>query len=129
MTLSVGLVIFIITMFLLSLSFGYLVQLKFGAAAFLSKNEISFAWNLLGAFGGALFAGRFWIQWWDAELRKSGQLNEAFWVLSIVGGAISVLYSFKINDTISMITYSTGMVPYVRNLMLLMNTKIVPTEK
>jgi lipid-A-disaccharide synthase-like uncharacterized protein len=119
--ISKKLIGFIISLFMISLSVAYLYQTKFGAAVFSSKIEISLFWNFLGALGGTLFAARFWVQWWNAELRKSSQLNESFWILSILGGAISIAYSIKINDIISIINFSCGMIPYTRNLILLLS--------
>lgn len=76
-------------------------------------------WHAVGFLGQGLFASRFWVQWWDSEKQKKSELGSAFWWLSLWGSAISVIYFFQIGDVISILNQSFGMIPYVRNLMLL----------
>ena len=79
----------------------------------------SWGWHLLGAFSGALFASRFWVQWWQAEHRQRSELRSAFWWLSIAGSILSLIYFVRIHDIVSVFNQSFGLIPYVRNLMLI----------
>ena len=81
-------------------------------------SEISLLWHLFGAFGCLLFASRFWIQWLEAEKSGASQLNKKFWVLSIVGSSAALIYFVHIHDWVSSLSYSFGLIPYIRNLML-----------
>lgn len=83
-----------------------------------TRQHHSLVWHLIGATGAALFASRFWVQWWHAERAKRSELTPTFWWLSIVGSIISLAYFIHIRDTISIIPYSFGLIPYLRNLVL-----------
>lgn len=83
-----------------------------------------FLWHAVGIVGQGLFASRFWVQWWDSEKQKKSELGSAFWWLSLVGSAISVVYFLQIRDVISILNQSFGMIPYARNLMLLRKTRL-----
>ena len=80
-------------------------------------------WHAVGIAGQGLFASRFWVQWWDSEKLQKSELTQAFWWLSLSGSAISVIYFLQIGDVISILNQSFGMVPYLRNLMLLRRPK------
>jgi lipid-A-disaccharide synthase len=121
--LSTRVTIVILSIFLGLLSLFYFYQLSMNDISTLPDSSISPIWHFIGCFGGFLFASRFWIQWWNAEKQRKSQLNEGFWILSILGGVITIIYSIKINDTISIVNFSCGLVPYIRNLMLLIKAK------
>lgn len=89
-----------------------------------SRVHHSFGWHLLGAFSGALFSSRFWVQWWQAEHRQRSELRSAFWWLSIAGSILSLIYFVGIQDIVSVFNQSFGLIPYVRNLMLINHSKI-----
>jgi lipid-A-disaccharide synthase-like uncharacterized protein len=85
----------------------------------MSPETISLPWKILGLVGGCLFASRFWIQWWKAETQRRSTLDQTFWLLSLVGSGLSLFYFAAIRDFVSVINYSVGLIPYVRNLILL----------
>jgi len=85
--------------------------------------DISFSWHLMGFFAYLLFCSRFWVQWWYAEREQKSELPPLFWWLSLVGTAFTLLYFWKIGDLVNIIGSATGLVPYVRNLMLLYKPK------
>ncbi len=94
-----------------------ILEIPFG----LSKHgigEISILWHLLGGFGCLLFASRFWIQWLEAEKTGESQLSNNFWLISIFGSAIALIYFLHIKDWVSSLNYSFGLIPYARNLIL-----------
>ncbi|NGX55476.1 MAG: Lipid-A-disaccharide synthase, partial [Chlamydiae bacterium] len=86
----------------------------------------SLPWHLLGFAGMIFFASRFWIQWWQAEQHKKSSLSPAFWWISLIGGTLSTLYFLRLHDLVNILGYSTGLIPYLRNLMLLKQTKTAP---
>jgi lipid-A-disaccharide synthase len=92
-----------------------------------STPDISSAWHLFGLGGMILFAGRFWVQWWDAEKNHESVLNPSFWWISLVGAIISVVYFAHLRDIANLIGPATGLIPYVRNLMLIRKNRIRTT--
>lgn len=81
--------------------------------------SISPLWHLIGVIGLILFSSRFWIQWWCAEKHKSSYLGPAFWWLSLLGGTLSLIYFVQIDDPVNILGPAVGMIPYIRNLMLI----------
>lgn len=84
---------------------------------------IAMAWHLLGLVGLILFSSRFVVQWWDAEWQHQSVLGLSFWSMSIAGGLLSILYFAQLHDTVNLIGPSLGMIPYIRNMMLLRKAK------
>lgn len=90
-----------------------------------SSLSLSLSWHIIGFFGYALFSSRFWIQWWLSERSQRSQLPPLFWWISLVGALFSILYFMRIQDSVNLIGPTIGLVPYLRNLMLIQkNPKI-----
>lgn len=81
-------------------------------------------WHVFGFLGGALFASRFWFQWWETERTKVSSLGKTFWWLSITGSLMSITYSALLKDWVTLLPHCIGLIPYIRNLVLMRN--IVP---
>ena len=79
----------------------------------------AYFWHFFGAVGGAIFASRFWMQWWQAEKFKKSELRASFWWLSICGCLMMLIYFIRIQDNVSILNYSFSLVPYIRNLILI----------
>lgn len=80
-------------------------------------------WHFLGFTGLVLFASRFWVQWWCAEKQHSGNLGALFWWTSLFGDVLTLVYFFQIKDPVNLIGPLFGLIPYVRNLMLIYRKK------
>ncbi|MGA8165488.1 MAG: lipid-A-disaccharide synthase N-terminal domain-containing protein [Waddliaceae bacterium] len=89
-----------------------------------SRQHHAFSWHLVGTFGGVLFSSRFWVQWWQVERNKKSELDTTFWWLSILGAGVSIVYFSRIQDTVSALRYSVGIIPYFRNLLLIRRSKL-----
>ncbi len=76
-------------------------------------------WHVIGFGGMLLFASRFWIQWWLAEKHQKSFLSKPFWWTSLFGALLSLAYFIRLNDPVNILGYSVGIIPYIRNLMLL----------
>lgn len=87
--------------------------------SFLSSDTETSLWHGIGFVGIFLFSSRFWIQWWQAERQHRSYLHPLFWWTSLIGGLMSLIYFVKIGDAANYIGPLFGMVPYVRNLMLI----------
>lgn len=78
--------------------------------------------HLFGMIGIACFGMRFWVQWWNAEHQKSGQLTESFWWISLFGAIVSGIYFFITKDWVNVVGPLCGLIPYGRNLFFLRRT-------
>lgn len=87
--------------------------------------QISWIWHFIGCLGIFLFNSRFWVQWWEAEGQRRSYLSKTFWWLSLLGAILSLIYFIRLGDAVNFIGPLFGLVPYVRNLVLLYR---VPTS-
>lgn len=87
--------------------------------------DISFFWHLLGTVAYLLFSSRFWLQWILAERAQKSELSLSFWWISLVGAFFSMIYFIRLNDLVNLIGPLVGLIPYIRNLMLMYKTKTV----
>ena len=73
----------------------------------------------LGIFAQMLFTFRFVYQWMYAEKNKISSLPKGFWLISLMGSALILLYGILRKDPVLIVGHSFGAVVYVRNLKLL----------
>ncbi len=79
--------------------------------------------HAMGTIGVFCFALRFWVQWIDSELQKKSRLNVAFWYISLFGAALSSSYFITIHDWVNLTGPLTGIISYIRNLILIKRRK------
>ncbi|MCH9610361.1 MAG: hypothetical protein S4CHLAM81_04780 [Chlamydiales bacterium] len=80
-------------------------------------------WYVVGGIGAALFASRIWVQWWIAEFHQKSALGRSYWILSILGSTILLLYSWYTRDVVIAFYNLFSLIPYLRNLMLIRRQK------
>jgi lipid-A-disaccharide synthase-like uncharacterized protein len=80
-------------------------------------------WVLFGFFGQAIFASRFIFQWIASEKKKESFVPLSFWYLSIAGGIVLLIYALYKRDPVFAVGQASGLVVYVRNLMLIAKKK------
>jgi len=90
--------------------------------------NISWEWHLLGFSGLLLFGSRFWIQWWYAEKHQASYLGRAFWWTSLLGEGLCLIYFVRIGDPVNYIGPAFGLIPYIRNLMLIYRTRKIQSD-
>jgi lipid-A-disaccharide synthase-like uncharacterized protein len=83
------------------------------------ETQVSLAWHLMGFGGLVLFNSRFWIQWWIAEKHKTSVLGPSFWWMSLIGDIFCLSYFLRIGDLVYIVGPAFGLIPYLRNLMLI----------
>ena len=84
-----------------------------------NKEYIS-SWLLaLGIISQLIFTIRFIYQWIFSERIKTSQLPYGFWVISIFGSTLILIYAILRKDPILFIGQIFGLVIYIRNLMIL----------
>ena len=73
--------------------------------------------------GQIVFGSRFFVQWWMSERAGRSVIPEAFWYLSIVGGLITMVYAFHIEEPVFLLPQIAALVIYSRNLHLVRREK------
>lgn len=76
-------------------------------------------WIAVGFAGQACFTMRMLWQWIVSERERRSVVPNAFWYWSVVGGIILLAYAIHRRDPVFVLGQATGVVVYVRNLMLL----------
>jgi lipid-A-disaccharide synthase-like uncharacterized protein len=76
-------------------------------------------WKILGFSAQGLFFSRFLVQWIASERAGHSYIPNAFWYLSLFGGALLTVYALHIQDPVFILGQSCGLVVYLRNLMLI----------
>lgn len=76
-------------------------------------------WLAFGFLGQALFFLRFFVQWIASERAKRSVVPLSFWYFSIGGAIILLIYSIYRVDPVFMVGQSTGLLIYIRNLILI----------
>jgi len=85
-------------------------------------------WHLIGLSGLLLFSSRFWIQWWYAEKIGKSYLCISFWWLSLLGSLLNIAYFIRISDFVNIFGHALGVIPYIRNLMLITSKQKVAKD-
>lgn len=83
------------------------------------QDSVSTLWHAVGTLGLLLFNSRFWIQWWGTEKSRKSYLGPAFWWISLTGDILCLMYFVQIRDIVNLIGPLFGLVPYVRNIMII----------
>ncbi|MDX1921964.1 MAG: lipid-A-disaccharide synthase N-terminal domain-containing protein [Alphaproteobacteria bacterium] len=78
---------------------------------------------LFGLLGQALFMMRFVAQWVHSEKMGRSAVPEIFWVFSIGGGLVLLIYAILKNDFVFIVGQSLGLFIYARNVFFIHNIK------
>lgn len=80
-------------------------------------------WAWVGLLAQALFTGRFLVQWLASEKAGRSVIPFSFWVLSIGGGLMLLVYALYRKDPVFILGQSLGVVIYIRNIVLVMRER------
>jgi lipid-A-disaccharide synthase-like uncharacterized protein len=84
------------------------------------QNELIPTWLIiLGSIAQVIFTLRFIYQWIYSEKQKQSILPLGFWVLSLIGSLLILLYAILRKDPVLFIGHIFGIFVYVRNILLL----------
>ena len=104
---------------LLPLPFLYFAFSSSSSPNFLFSNpEIPFWLLILGLSGQAIFSFRFVVQWLYSEKIKISVLPLPFWILSVCGSLLILLYAIFRKDPVLFLGHLTGSIIYLRNINL-----------
>jgi lipid-A-disaccharide synthase-like uncharacterized protein len=76
-------------------------------------------WFAFGVGAQLVFTGRFLVQWIESEREGRSVVPLAFWILSLVGGLMTLIYGLARRDAIIILGQVFANFIYVRNLMLI----------
>lgn len=80
-------------------------------------------WDAVGFLGTGAFTARFLVQWLASERKRETVMPVAFWWFSLAGGLITLIYVIHLGSRPLMLAQGSGLVVYVRNLMLVQKAK------
>jgi lipid-A-disaccharide synthase-like uncharacterized protein len=101
------------------ITLGYLFSDAHGnLTSLLNNDEISLPLKIWGSVGQVIFTLRFYVQWIDSETKNESVLTKRFWVVSLVGSLMILIYAVFRFDPVLFLGQLAGLVIYLRNLML-----------
>jgi len=84
-------------------------------------------WVVLGFIAQAMFSMRFIVQWIASERARRSVMPTAFWLFSIGGGVLLLIYALYRKDPVFIAGQGAGLVIYLRNLQfVLRETQAAP---
>lgn len=75
-------------------------------------------WTLWGLVAQALFFSRFLLQWYMSEKAGKVVIPKFFWILSLMGGIMILIYAVARKDIVFLITGVLQILLYSRSLIL-----------
>jgi len=85
---------------------------------FLKNKNVPLSLVIFGSLGQVIFTLRFVYQWIYSMRRKESLLPLGFWIISLVGSGIIVIYGLIRLDPILILGQSVGFIAYTRNIVL-----------
>ena len=86
-------------------------------------------WVLLGLAAQALFTMRFLVQWIASERVGHSVIPVAFWLFSIGGGLLLLVYALNRKDIVFIAGQAFGVFVYLRNLQFVLRDRKAATAK
>ncbi|MCE5347705.1 MAG: lipid-A-disaccharide synthase N-terminal domain-containing protein [Bacteroidales bacterium] len=84
-----------------------------------NKEYISGFLMALGIISQILFTLRFVYQWIYSEKRNESSLPMGFWILSLTGSSLILIYAILRKDPVLFIGHFTGIIAYSRNIYIM----------
>jgi lipid-A-disaccharide synthase-like uncharacterized protein len=81
------------------------------------------AWVLLGFIAQGFFTARFVVQWIASERAGKSVVPLSFWLLSIGGGALLLVYALYRRDPVFIAGQGFGVFVYLRNLYFILRER------
>ncbi|MDQ2953416.1 MAG: lipid-A-disaccharide synthase N-terminal domain-containing protein [Pseudomonadota bacterium] len=80
-------------------------------------------WVLLGFAAQAFFTARFFVQWIASERAGHSVIPVSFWLFSIGGGVLLLVYALYRKDPVFIAGQAFGVFVYLRNLYFVMRDR------
>ena len=84
----------------------------------LFHNDFTDGWMIVGTCGQLLLNFRFFYQWYYAERHKLSVLPLGFWMISLAGSVMILVYALYRLDPVLLLSQGMGLVVYIRNIMI-----------
>ena len=97
---------------------GWLVMKSTGLNAEVHGTDLLQPVFLTGAIGQLVLNGRFLYQWYYAEKTKSADLPLGFWLMTVAGSVLTVIYSVIEFEPVLLFAQGLGLIAAVRNIQL-----------
>ena len=85
-------------------------------------------WVLLGFVAQGLFAMRFLVQWIASERAGRSVIPLAFWIFSICGGLLLLVYALYRKDPVFIAGQAFGVFVYLRNVYFVLRERKMATS-
>lgn len=86
------------------------------------KIDLNF-FMILGFLGQIFFSLRFVVQWIASEKNKKSVVPLSFWILSILGSSLLLIYAIYRRDPVFILGQAPNLLIYFRNLWLIKHHK------
>jgi lipid-A-disaccharide synthase-like uncharacterized protein len=80
-------------------------------------------WLVFGLVAQLIFAGRFAVQWITSERAGKSVIPFAFWIFSVVGGLMTLVYGLVKREPVIIFGQGLATFVYVRNIMLIIRER------
>ncbi len=77
----------------------------------------------LGFLAQGMFSARFLVQWVASERAGRSVVPLSFWIFSVAGGGLLLLYAVFRKDPVFIVGQAAGLIIYLRNLYLIFNER------
>ncbi len=94
---------------------------EYNAAKLFRNDEIPFWLLMLGSIAQLIFTLRFIYQWVYSERKKISTLPIGFWVLSLIGSGLILVYAVLREDPVLLAGHGFGVIMYIRNIYIQKN--------
>jgi lipid-A-disaccharide synthase-like uncharacterized protein len=102
-----------------------LIDMSHAVGAYLSDVFVTRLdwWVLLGFIAQAMFTMRFVVQWIASERAGHSVIPMAFWIFSILGGVLLLIYALYRKDAVFIAGQAFSFFVYARNLYFVMRDR------
>ncbi len=76
-------------------------------------------WVMVGLVGQLFFGARYVVQWIASEREKRSVIPVSFWILSLIGSLVLIVYAVHIADPVFFLANLFTALVFSRNLMLI----------
>lgn len=80
-------------------------------------------WLFFGLAAQLLFTARFLVQWLASERAGRSVVPTAFWIFSILGGSMTLVYGLVRREPVIILGQALAVFIYVRNLILIARSR------
>ena len=80
-------------------------------------------WLVFGLLAQLVFAARFVVQWISSELAGKSVVPFAFWIFSVAGGVMTLVYGIVKREPVIIFGQGLATIIYVRNIMLIFRSR------